>query len=118
VLAVEPVSAACVTASLAARRRVSADTSEPTIMVGLNCGSVSAIAWPAIRDGLDAAITVSDEEAGAAMRRLNELGVAAGACGGSSLAGVRAGLGDSGHRTALGISRDSALVLISTDGAV
>jgi diaminopropionate ammonia-lyase len=118
VLAVEPVTAACVTASLAARRRVSADTSEPTIMVGLNCGSVSTIAWPAIRDGLDAAIAVSDEEAGAAMRRLNELGVAAGACGGSSLAGVRAGLGDSGHRTALAISGDSALVLISTDGAV
>jgi diaminopropionate ammonia-lyase len=87
-------------------------------MVGLNCGSVSTIAWPAIRDGLDAAIAVSDEEAGAAMRRLNELGVAAGACGGSSLAGVRAGLGDSGHRTALALGGDSALVLISTDGAV
>jgi diaminopropionate ammonia-lyase len=118
VLAVEPVTAACVTASLAARRRVSADTSEPTIMVGLNCGSVSTIAWPAIRDGLDAAIAVSDEEAESAMRRLNELGVAAEACGGSSLAGVRAALGDTGHRIALAISGDSALVLISTDGAV
>ena len=118
VLAVEPVTAACVTASLAAGRRVSADTSEPTIMVGLNCGTVSTIAWPAIRDGLDAAIAVTDEEAAAAMRRLNELGIAAGACGGSSLAGVRVALGDSGHRTALAIGDESALVLISTDGAV
>jgi diaminopropionate ammonia-lyase len=118
VLAVEALTAACVTASLAAGRRVSADTSEPTLMAALNCGTVSTIAWPTIRDGLDAAIAVSDEEAGAAMRRLNELGVAAGACGGSSLAGVRVALGDSGHRTAVAISEDSALVLISTDGAV
>jgi hypothetical protein len=52
------------------------------------------------------------------MHRLNELGVAAGACGGSSLAGVRVALGDSDHRAVLAISEDSALVLISTDGAV
>ncbi|HEY6682336.1 MAG TPA: diaminopropionate ammonia-lyase [Propionibacteriaceae bacterium] len=118
VLAVEPLTAACVTASLAAGRRVSADTSEPTLMAALNCGTVSTIAWRAIRDGLDAAVAVIDEEADAAMRRLNELGVAAGACGGSSLAGVQAALGDSGHRTTLAISDESALVLISTDGAV
>jgi diaminopropionate ammonia-lyase len=118
VLAVEPVTAACVTASLAAGRRVSADTSEPTIMVGLNCGTVSTIAWPAIRDGLNAATAVSDEEAGAAMHRLNELGVAAGPCGGASLAGVRMALGDSGRRIALQVGEEDALVLISTDGAV
>ena len=118
ILAVEPVTAACVTASLAADSRVSADTSEPTIMVGLNCGTVSTIAWPAIRDGLNAATAVSDEEAGAAMHRLNELGVAAGACGGASLAGVRMALGDSGRRTALQVGEENAVVLISTDGAV
>ncbi len=118
VLAVEPLTAACVTASLAVGRRVSADTSEPTLMAALNCGTVSTIAWRAIRDGLDAAVAVIDEEAEAAMRRLNELGVAAGACGGSSLAGVQVALGDSGHRTTLAISDESALVLISTDGAV
>ena len=114
----EPVTAASVTASLAAGRRVSADTSEPTIMVGLNCGTVSTIAWPAIRDGLNAAAVVSDEEAGTAMHRLNELGVAAGPCGGASLAGVRMALGDSSRRTALQVGEENALVLISTDGAV
>jgi len=118
VLAVEPVTAACVTASLGAGKPVSADTSEPTIMAGLNCGTVSAIAWPAIRDCLDAAVAVTDEQAAAAMRRLNELGIPAGACGGSSLAGVRVALGDSDQRSELAISEESALVLISTDGAV
>ena len=46
------------------------------------------------------------------------LGVAAGACGGASLDGVRAALRDSEHRAALAVSEDSVLVLIGTDGAV
>jgi diaminopropionate ammonia-lyase len=86
-------------------------------MAGLNCGSVSSIAWPAIRDGLDAGVAVSDDQASAAMHRLKELGVAAGPCGGAALAGVRAVLDDSDRRAALAISEDSALVLISTEGA-
>ena len=98
-------------------RPSSVDTSEPTIMAGLNCGSVSTIAWPAIRDGLDAGVAVTDDQAVAAMHRLNQLGVAAGPCGGAALAGVRMVLDDSDRRAALAISEDSALVLISTDGA-
>jgi diaminopropionate ammonia-lyase len=117
ILAVEPVTAACVTVSLAAGRQVSVDTSAPTILAGLNCGTISTIAWPAIRDGLDASVAVTDEEAQAAMRRLNELGVPAGPCGGSALAGVHAALGDPDRRAALTINEQSALVLISTDGA-
>jgi diaminopropionate ammonia-lyase len=116
-LAIEPVTAACITTSLAADRPVSVDTSEPTIMAGLNCGSVSTIAWPAIRDGLDAGVAVTDDQASAAMHRLNQLGVAAGPCGGAALAGVRTVLDESDRRAALAISKDSALVLISTDGA-
>jgi diaminopropionate ammonia-lyase len=118
VLAVEPVTAACVTASLAAGKPVRVDTSEPTIMAGLNCGSVSSIAWPIIRDGLDAGVTVTDDQAIAATHRLNELGVAAGPCGGAALAGVRSVLDDPDRRAALAISEDSVVLLISTDGAV
>jgi diaminopropionate ammonia-lyase len=118
VLAIEPVTAACVTSSLAAGRPVSVDTSEPTIMAGLNCGSVSTIAWPAIRDGLDAGVAVTDDQARAAVHRLNELGVPAGPCGGASLAGVREVLRNANHRAALTIAADSVLVLISTEGAV
>jgi diaminopropionate ammonia-lyase len=118
ILAVEPVTASCVTASLAAGRPVRVDTSEPTIMAGLNCGSVSTIAWPIIRDGLDAGVAVTDDQAMAAVHRLNELGVPAGPCGGASLAGVREALRDANHRAALTITADSVLVLISTEGAV
>jgi len=118
VLAVEPAKAACVTASVAAGRPITVDTSEPTIMAGLNCGSVSTIAWPAIRDGLDAGVTVIDSQAIAAMHRLNELGISAGPCGGAALAGVREALDDAEHRASLAITADSVLVLISTDGSV
>jgi diaminopropionate ammonia-lyase len=116
ILAVEPVTAACVTASLAAGKPVSVDTSTATIMAGLNCGTVSTIAWPVIREGLDAGVAITDDQARAAMHRLHELGVRAGPCGGAALAGVREALDDIGHRAALAISDDSALVLISTDG--
>jgi diaminopropionate ammonia-lyase len=117
-LAIEPVTAACVTASLAAGKQVSVDTSAPTIMAGLNCGTISAIAWPVIRDGLDASVAVTDDQARPAMRRLHDLGVTAGPCGGASLAGVCAALGEADRRAALRIGDHSALVLISTDGAV
>jgi len=102
-LAVEPVTAAFVTVSLAVGWPISVNTSEPTIMAGLNCGSISTIAWPTIRDGLDAGVTVTDDQARDATRRLNELGVPAGPCGGAALAGLREALGDADRRTALAI---------------
>jgi hypothetical protein len=52
------------------------------------------------------------------MRRLNELGIPAGPSAAASLAGVRVALDDSRHRAALAIGEESALVLISTEGAV
>ena len=118
VLAVEPVTAACVTASLAAAKPISVDTSQPTSMAGLNCGTVSTIAWPAIRDTLAAAVVVTDDQARAAMQRLHELGVPAGPSAAASLAGVRVVLGDASQRNALATKADSLVVLISTEGAV
>jgi diaminopropionate ammonia-lyase len=89
-LAVEPVTAACVTRSLRAGEPVTVDTATPTAMAGLNCGTVSSTAWPAIRAGLDAGIGVTDAEAHAAMDRLHRAGIAAGPCGAAALAGVEA----------------------------
>jgi diaminopropionate ammonia-lyase len=118
VLAVEPVTAACVTASLAAHTQISVDTSVPTIMAGLNCGTISTIAWPVIRDQLEAAVTVTDDQARVAMQRLHELGIPAGPSGAASLAGVRAALSDANQRAALAINTDSVVVLINTEGSV
>jgi diaminopropionate ammonia-lyase len=118
VLAVEPVTAACVTASLAAGKPISVDTSAATIMAGLNCGTVSTIAWPAIRDTPAATVAITDDQARAAMEQLHELGIPSGPSGAASLAGVRAALDAADQRTASVTQPDSIVVLISTEGAV
>jgi len=61
-LSVEPDTAACVLRSLAAGGLASVPTAA-TVMNGLNCGTPSSIAWPYLRDGLDAAIAVTDADA-------------------------------------------------------
>ena len=68
-VSVEPVEAACVQASVAAGHPVSVATGH-TIMAGLNCGTVSSLAWPSIHRGLDAAATVTDDEVTSAARDL------------------------------------------------
>ncbi|MFD6435953.1 diaminopropionate ammonia-lyase [Streptomyces venezuelae] len=118
-LAVEPVGAACVLASLRAGRltRVPAGA---TVMAGLNCGTPSTLAWPVLRDGLDAAVAVTDAAGMSAVRDLAASGVSAGPCGAASLAGVRAaltGTGGAERRAALGVGPDATVVLISTEGA-
>jgi diaminopropionate ammonia-lyase len=117
-LAVEPDSAACVLASLNAGALVSVPTGR-TIMAGLNCGTPSALAWPVLVAGLDAAIAVPDEAAEEAAVDLDRLGVQSGPTGAAALAGVRAALtgpGSATRRAELAITSASTLVLLSTEG--
>ncbi|MGH3154684.1 MAG: diaminopropionate ammonia-lyase [Streptosporangiaceae bacterium] len=118
-MSVEPVTAAAVLASLTQGEMVSVPNG-PTIMAGLNCGIPSALAWPYLRDGLDAAIAVTDANSAAAARELAGYEIPAGPCGAASLAGARAALTGEGaqvRRAALGIATDSTVVLLSTEGA-
>jgi diaminopropionate ammonia-lyase len=109
VLSVEPDTAACVLASLHAGHPVDVETGS-TVMAGLNCGTVSASAWPVLRDGLDAAVAVSDEESLRAVADLRALGVSSGPSGAATLAGVRRSAAD------LHLPQDAVVVLISTEG--
>jgi diaminopropionate ammonia-lyase len=115
-LSVEPDTAACVLDSLAAGARASVTTGA-TVMAGLNCGTVSASAWPILRDGCDAAVAVTDTAALRAVSDLGGLGVSSGPSGAATLAGVRAALTVPDRRAALGIDATSTLVLLSTEGA-
>jgi diaminopropionate ammonia-lyase len=116
VLAVEPETADCVARSVAAGRPVTVSTSFPTIMAGLNCGSVSELAWPVVRDYLDAAVSVSDAAALSATRRLHESGVMAGPCGAAALAGAARALSTTALRERLGVSDQTRVVLLVTEG--
>ncbi|MGW5733590.1 MULTISPECIES: diaminopropionate ammonia-lyase [Streptomyces] len=118
-LSVEPEAAPCVIESLT-RGELTAVVTGDTAMAGLNCGTPSSLAWPYLRDGLDAAIAVTDAHGAVAVRDLAALGVRAGPCGAASLAGVRAALTGAGaedRRASLGLGPTSVLVLLSTEGA-
>ena len=107
-LAVEPEKAACVLESLKTGERRTIPTSD-TIMTGLNCGTPSATAWPFLRNGLDAAVAISDTECAKAVEDLHALNVHSGPCGAASLAGLRAVRDD--------FDDLHTVVLISTEGA-
>lgn len=114
-LAVEPDTAASLLASLHHGIPTTVPTGA-TVMAGLNCGTISSLAWPVLRDGCDAAVTVSDQEARAASHDLDRLGVSSGPCGAATLAGVRAALADPTLRADLDLPGDAVLVLLSTEG--
>ncbi|WP_173921623.1 diaminopropionate ammonia-lyase [Agromyces sp. Marseille-P2726] len=113
VLSVEAEAAPPIIESLHAGRLVSVRTSY-TVMSGLNCGTPSDIAWPVLAAGLDAAVTVGEEEAVRAVHDLEALGIDSGPCGAATLAGVRALLADARPRDDLG--PDATVLLLSTEG--
>jgi diaminopropionate ammonia-lyase len=59
-------------------------------MAGLNCGTVSPVAWPTVSRGVDVFVAVDDRAAEQAMCELATIGVAAGETGAAALAGLRA----------------------------
>ncbi len=117
-LSVEPQAAPCVLESLTLGEPVSVATRETT-MAGLNCGTPSSLAWPHLRDGLDAGVAVADADSARAAGDLAAAGVSSGPCGAAALAGLRAALTGAGaeeRRTALALGPASVVVLLSTEG--
>lgn len=119
VIAVEPDRAACVSASLAAGEPTVIET-PGTRMAGMDCAEVSPAAWPSLREGITGTVTVSDDEAVAAMRELAALGYAIGDCGAAPLAALRALMTEPAGaelRAAAGLDREGARVLlVATEG--
>ena len=119
-LSVEPDTAACVLRSLADGTLGSVPTAA-TVMNGLNCGTPSSIAWPYLRDGLDAAIAVADADALEAVAALSSAGIAAGPSGAAGFAGLRAALTGAGSASRrrdldLGAGGPPVVVCLSTEG--
>ncbi|MEO7349119.1 MAG: diaminopropionate ammonia-lyase [Terrimesophilobacter sp.] len=116
IVSVEPTSAACVLESLHADEIRSVDTSAGTIMTGLCTGTTSEIAWPSIRNGLDAAVAIDDAPVRTAVGDLSKLGLDVGPCGAATLAGARTVYGNAELHSGLGIPNDAVVVLLSTEG--
>ena len=114
VIGVEPDTAACLWKSLSCGTSTAIET-VPTIMAGLDCGTVSTTAWPILSKGLCASVTVSDFEAHSASLYLSTCGVSAGPCSGSTVAALRRLSPTDKER--LGIDSNSIIVLPCTEGA-
>jgi diaminopropionate ammonia-lyase len=118
VIGVEPATAACLTASLAAGRPTPVLT-PGTSMAGLDCAEISEAAWPALRDGIHGMLTVADPEVHAAMRELAAAGLAIGDCGAAPLAALRALATEpqaSALRDTVALGPDTRVLLIATEG--
>ena len=118
VVGVEPVTAACLTASLAAGRPTSVAT-PGTTMAGLDCAEISPTAWPTLRDGVHGTVTVSDDEVAAAVGELGDAGFAIGESGAAPLAALRSLATEeecAPLREVVGLARRTRVLLVATEG--
>lgn len=113
VVTVEPDSAACLKTSLENDKMTSVATGNTT-MCGMNCGTVSLTAWPFLRNGVDASITITDDESAKAQEMLRDVGISMGPCSAASLAALLR-ISKEGKEK-LQLDRDSIVVLLGTEG--
>lgn len=123
-IACEPENAACLFESARAGRITTLEGRLDTIMAGLRCAEPSPAAWPAIRSGIDAFVTVDDgialEAMGAlAAGRLEERieAGASGACGAAALIALAGAPALAEVRRACGLDRSTRAFIVVTEGA-
>jgi diaminopropionate ammonia-lyase len=115
IVVVEPLTAACGLRSAEAGHPVVVAGPHESIMAGMNCGSVSLIAWPVLATGVDVFVAVHDTAAEDAMRTFAEHGIVAGETGAAGLAGLRA---VANRASDAGVDvRGARVLLVCTEGA-
>jgi len=92
-----------------------------TIMAGLACGEVSALAWEILRDHADAVLTLTDAAAVAMMRWLaspegRDPAIVAGESAVAGLAGLRTAMTQDAARRMLGLGPASRVLVFGTEG--
>src|SRR4051794_6724855 len=113
IVAVEPHRAACGLRSAEAGHPVTVPGPHDSIMAGLNCGTLSVVAWPAISTGVDIFVAIDDAAAEQAMRDLASVGIEAGETGAAGLAGLQALAGTDPDAVAL---TGRSVLIVCTEG--
>ncbi len=118
IYSVEPFSANCVFESILYGKSISTKDKGDTIMSGLNCGTISSLAWPILKAGLAGSISISDGLVKEAMRTLakpkgNDNPIVSGESGASSLAAI---LGLTKNNNPLSFTEDTNILIINTEG--
>jgi diaminopropionate ammonia-lyase len=124
-IAVEPEKAACVLAAFEAGKPVRLEGDLESLMGMLSCGEISAAAWPILSRRYDYAMTIDDDAAIEAMRRVanpvaNSLGAdpacIIGESGVASIAGAISACNNAEWRKKLSIDANSRILAIGTEG--
>lgn len=121
-IVVEPTQADCLYQSALAGRAAKATGSVDSVMAGLACGETSPLAWKFLESSVDFFMTVSDDEAVGAMRRLaagspRDIPLVAGESAVAGLAALLRIVGSPSLGADLGLDAQSRVLLISTEGA-
>ncbi|KAF2211360.1 hypothetical protein CERZMDRAFT_85527 [Cercospora zeae-maydis SCOH1-5] len=111
IITVEPNTAASFKESLHVGELTPIETGD-TIMAGMNCGTTSQIAWPEMKAGVTAAVTVNDHESHESVEYLRKNGVNAGPCGAATLAALQKYVATLDPAT----RRKMVVLLFSTEG--
>lgn len=119
---VEPERAACLLESARAGRATKIGHGESTIMAMLECYEPSLVAWRILSRRADAFMTVGEDDARTAMRRLadplaGDPAIVAGESGAAGLAALLVAARDGQARRALGLDAASRIFLLNTEGA-
>ena len=117
----DPDRSACWLESIRAGQPTAVEGDLDTLMAGLACGEVSALAWEILRDHADAVMALTDAAAVAEMRRLarpvaGDPAIVAGESAVAGLAGLTAAMGDDEARAMLGLDAGSRVVVFGTEG--
>ena len=120
-IAVEPEHADCLVRSLEAGRPVAVHGDLETVMAGLACGEVSALAWEVLREGAGAAIAIGDDWALEAVRALanpreGDPVIVAGETGGAGLAALLALQDRADLCGQIGLDTGSRALLLGSEG--
>lgn len=121
-IVVEPDQADCLYQSARQETAARAAGSIDSVMAGLACGAASPLAWKILQRVIDDFLTISDDDAVAAMRLLaagstRDVPVLAGESGAAGLAGLMVLRGDAAASRAAGLDAASRVLVINTEGA-
>jgi diaminopropionate ammonia-lyase len=118
---VEPINAACLYESASSGVLTAVHGSLDTIMAGLACGEPSVVAWQLLSDGADDFMAINDEPAADCMRLLasgrnGDPIIVAGESAVAGLAGMLLAANEPQARAALGLTRESRVLVFGTEG--
>lgn len=119
---VEPDLAACLFESARNGKLTNVDITDETLMAGLSCGEVSLIAWKVLQDGVSDFFTIPEDLVAPTMRLLaqSKFGDPSIVAGESAIAGLAAFIASAQSENlsnALGITKESVITVIGTEGA-